>query len=101
LDSGYEPADKFIKKYLLKNLENIIKEGSYKDSKSKFQEQAQEKSGITPAYKVIKESGPDHEKQFVVGVYLGRELVAEGQGSSKQEAEEAAAELALEVKNWK
>jgi len=100
LDSGYKPCDEFIKKYLLKNLADIIKDGSYKDSKSKFQEEAQEKVSITPNYKVMKESGPDHDKKFVVGVFLGQELVAEGEGSSKQEAEEAAAELALDVKKW-
>ena len=100
LDSGYKPCDEFIKKYLLKNLADIIKDGSYKDSKSKFQEEAQERVSITPNYKVIKESGPDHDKSFVVGVYLDKELVAEGKGSSKREAEEAAAELALEVKKW-
>ena len=101
LDSGYGPCDEFIKKYLFKNLANIIKDGSYKDSKSKFQEEAQEKVSITPNYKVLKESGPDHEKKFIVGVFLGDELVAEGQGLSKQEAEEDAASLALEVKKWK
>ncbi|MCX6723759.1 MAG: ribonuclease III [Candidatus Staskawiczbacteria bacterium] len=101
LDSGYKPCDEFIKKYLLKNLAGIIKDGSYKDAKSKFQEEAQERTSITPNYKVMNESGPDHEKTFVVGVFLGKELVAEGRGSSKQEAEEAAAELALEVKKWK
>jgi ribonuclease-3 len=101
LDSGYNPCEEFIKKNLLKNLAEIIKDGSYKDAKSKFQEEAQERVSITPSYKVIKESGPDHEKTFVVGVYLDTELVAEGQGMSKREAEEAAAELALEVKNWK
>lgn len=100
LDSGFEACDEFIKKYLLKNLAGIIKDGSYKDAKSKFQEEAQERASITPSYKVIKESGPDHEKSFVVGVYLDKELVAEGKGSSKQEAEEAAAELALDVKKW-
>jgi len=101
LDSGYKPCDEFIQKYLLKNLAGIIKDGSYKDSKSKFQECSQEKVSITPNYKVMKESGPDHEKKFVVGVFLGSELIAEGEGSSKQEAEEAAAELALDVKRWK
>lgn len=100
IDSGYKPCDEFIQKYLLNNLAEIIKDGSYKDSKSKFQEQAQDKVSITPSYKVIKESGPDHNKKFIVGVYLAEELVAEGQGSSKQEAEEAAAELALDVKKW-
>lgn len=100
LDSGYGPCDEFIKKHLLKNLASIIKDGSYKDAKSKFQEEAQERVSITPSYKVIKESGPDHEKSFVVGVFLDKELVAEGQGLSKREAEEAAAELALDVKKW-
>ena len=100
LDSGIKPCDEFIKKHLLKRLAEIIKDGSYKDAKSKFQEEAQERVSITPNYKVIKESGPDHEKSFVVGVYLGEEIIAEGKGSSKREAEEAAAELALEVKKW-
>ena len=101
LDSGYKPCDEFIKKYLLNNLAEIIKDGSYKDSKSKFQEESQEKVSITPSYKVMKEFGPDHDKKFVVGVYLGKGLVAEGEGSSKQEAEEAAAKKALQTKNWK
>jgi len=100
LDLGYIACDEFLKKHLLKNLAEIIKDGSYKDAKSKFQEEAQEKVSITPNYKVIKESGPDHDKIFMVGVFLGEELVAEGKGSSKQEAEESAAKLALEVKHW-
>jgi len=100
LDSGYKPCEEFIKKYLLINLAGIIKDGSYKDAKSKFQEEAQERVSITPNYKVISESGPDHEKNFVVGVYLDTELVAEGKGTSKREAEEAAAEIALDVKKW-
>lgn len=100
LDLGYKPCDEFLKKYLLKNLETIIKEGSYKDAKSKFQEEAQEKVSITPNYKVIKESGPDHNKIFIVGVFLEEELIAEGEGSSKQEAEETAAKKALEIKKW-
>jgi len=100
LDSGFDPCAEFIEKYLLVNLAGIIKDGSYKDSKSKFQEVAQEKNSVTPNYKVLRETGPDHDKKFVVGVYLDKELVAEGEGSSKQEAEEAAAELALEVKKW-
>ncbi len=101
LDSGYEPADKFITKYLLKNLPGIIKDGSYKDAKSHFQEQAQEKVGVTPVYKVIKESGPDHQKKFIIGVFLGGDEIARGDGSSKQEAEESAAKNALEAKKWK
>ncbi|MEK7658536.1 MAG: ribonuclease III [Patescibacteria group bacterium] len=98
LDSGYEPADKFIKKYLMVNLPNIIKNQLYKDSKSQLQEEAQEKEGITPTYKVVKEWGPDHSKKFIVGVFLGENKVAEGEGSSKQEAEESAAKNALVIK---
>jgi len=100
LDAGYDKCDEFIKKHLLVNLSDIIKSGSYKDAKSKFQEEAQEKASVTPNYKVMKEEGPDHEKKFVVGVYLNDELVAEGEGMSKQEAEEDAAKKALEVKKW-
>lgn len=100
LDCGLKVCDEFIKKYLLVRLSDIILDGSYKDAKSKFQEEAQERVSTTPNYKVLKETGPDHEKSFVVGVFLGDELVAEGIGLSKQEAEEAAAKLALEVKKW-
>ncbi len=101
LDSGYEPADKFITKYLFKNLPGIIKDGSYKDAKSQFQEKAQDKVGVTPVYKVMKESGPDHQKKFIIGVFLGDCEIARGEGTSKQEAEESAAKNALEIKNWK
>jgi len=100
LDQGYSATDNFLKKYLLPRLAMVIKTGSYKDSKSKFQEEAQDKEGITPSYKVLKESGPDHEKQFIVGVFLGEKIIAEGDGSSKQEAEESAAKNALKIKNW-
>ncbi len=100
LDSGYEKSADFIKKYLIINLAEIIESGLYKDSKSRFQEEAQEKAGITPVYNVLKESGPDHRKNFVVGVFLSDELVAKGEGSSKQEAEDLAARKALKVKNW-
>lgn len=100
LDSGYQSAEKFVTTHLLARLPEIIQDGSYKDSKSKFQEEAQERVSVTPSYKVVKESGPDHAKKFIVGVYLGEELVAQGEGTSKQEAEESAAQLALEVKKW-
>jgi ribonuclease-3 len=100
LDQGYSICQTLVKKYLLKKLPDIIREGLFKDAKSKFQEQAQEKTGITPIYKVLHESGPDHAKHFSVGVFLQDELVAKGEGSSKQEAEEAAAKKALEIKKW-
>lgn len=101
LDSGYTVAEKFIKKYLTTRLAEVISSGSYKDAKSKFQEDAQDKTGITPFYKVIKEHGPDHKKKFTVAVFLNEEKVAEGEGFSKQEAEEEAAKEALKNKTWK
>ena len=100
LDGGYAPCDDFLKTRLIKELADIIKFQLFKDAKSLFQEKAQEKTGITPAYKVLEEMGPDHAKNFVIGVFLNSELVAQGEGSSKQEAEEAAAKKALEVKSW-
>ena len=100
LDLGYQESEKFIKKYLLPKLPEIIEKKLYKDAKSHFQEQSQEKVGVTPDYKVIKEWGPDHKKKFTVGVYLDNNLVAGGEGYSKQEAEEEAAKKALEVKKW-
>lgn len=100
LDQGYKPCQKFIKKHLITELPRIIEKGLYKDAKSQFQEEAQEKVGITPTYKVLKEWGPDHAKHFIIGVFLEKEMVAEGDGSSKQEAEEESAKNALEIKKW-
>ncbi len=97
LDIGYDAAKQFIKKNLMKELPEIIEKGLYKDAKSRFQEGAQERTGITPSYRVLKEWGPDHAKHFVVGVFLKKKLIAKGEGSSKQEAEEAAAQNALET----
>lgn len=100
LDQGYETCQDFIEKHLMKELPQIIEKGLHRDAKSRFQEEAQERVGITPTYKVRKEWGPDHAKHFVIGAYLGDEMVVEGEGSSKQEAEEEAAQKALEVKRW-
>jgi ribonuclease-3 len=100
LDKGYKACQSFIKKHLIPRLPEIIEKGLYKDFKSRFQEEAQERLEITPFYKVIKEWGPDHDKHFIVGVFLNDELVATGEGSSKQEAEQNAAEKALKIKNW-
>jgi ribonuclease-3 len=100
LDQGYQACQNFIKKYLIVKLPEIIEKGLFKDAKSRFQEEAQERVGITPTYKVLEEWGPDHAKHFIVGVFLGKEMVAKGEGSSKQEAELEAAKNALEIKNW-
>lgn len=100
LDRGLKRVSQLLESYLLSDLPRILKEGIWKDAKSQLQEMAQEKVKITPTYKILKEWGPDHVKHFVTGVFLGDELVAEGEGSSKQEAEEEAARKALKVRNW-
>ncbi len=100
LDLGYKKCHNFVKKNLIVKLPEIIKKGLFRDAKSSFQEEAQERTGITPTYKVMREWGPDHIKYFIVGVFLNNELVAEGKGSSKQEAEIEAAKNALKIKDW-
>jgi ribonuclease III len=100
LDQEYEAAKKFILDNIVVNLKGVLENKSYLDPKSHFQEKAQDKAGITPSYRVMSESGPDHDKRFVVGVYLGDEKVAEGEGSSKQEAQRNAAKAGLEAKGW-
>jgi len=100
LDRGLEKTRTFIEKHVLAKLGKIIEEELYRDSKSFFQEKAQEKESVTPHYEVLSEWGPDHKKEFRVGVYLGDELVAEADGSSKSVAEKEAAKKALEVKKW-
>jgi ribonuclease-3 len=100
LDQGYKPARKFIEQKIAIHVDNILNHGLYVDSKTLFQEIAQDKLGITPEYKLIEEKGPDHDKIFTMGVYLEEALVAEGDGSSKQKAEVHAAEKAIEVKGW-
>ena len=100
LDRGYKTCQEFIKKHLIPKLPDILQKGAFKDAKSRFQEEAQERTGTTPSYKVLEEWGPDHAKHFIIGVFLDKELIAKGEGSSKQEAEEEAAKNALEVKNW-
>ena len=100
LDLGYKVSQSFIRKHLLVKLPRIIESGAFRDPKSSFQEKSQEKVRITPLYKVLDEWGPDHAKHFIVGVFLNEELVAKGEGSSKQEAEVVAAKEALKIKNW-
>jgi len=100
LDRGYEEASRFIEKEIIKELPVILEQKSYKDAKSLFQEKSQELESFTPAYKVLKEWGPDHAKKFIVGVYINDRLVAKGQGVSKQEAEQKAAEAGLKKKKW-
>jgi len=100
IDRGYDEAKKFIAAKLFAMADEVVTKGLWMDPKSRFQEKAQDRVGVTPAYKTTKEVGPDHDKQFTVGVYIGSELVAEGSGKSKQEAEQEAAKKALIVKGW-
>jgi ribonuclease-3 len=95
IDLGYEAASKFITETLLVTFEEILSTGSWLDPKSKYQEVVQSYENVTPQYRVLSETGPDHDKIFTVGVYVGEALRAQGQGPSKQNAQVAAAEKAL------
>ena len=100
MEFGYDGAKKFIDKELLIKVDYILENKLFLDPKTQFQEIAQEKVGITPHYKVLQESGPDHAKEFIVGLYLDKEKVCEGKGTSKQEAQINAAGQGLKKKGW-
>lgn len=100
IDQGYAACDAFVKTSLLTRLEEIIKNKAWKDPKSLIQEEAQERVGVTPSYRVVAESGPDHDKYFTIGIFFGDKKIAEGKGRSKQEGEQKAATAALEAKGW-
>lgn len=100
LDGGWDGAKAFIDKNILSHLKFILEHHLHIDPKSRFQETAQDLLGITPSYKVLEEVGPDHAKEFTVGVFLEKEMVAVGKGTSKQEAQIAAAEEGLKAKGW-
>ncbi|MDP3763814.1 MAG: ribonuclease III [bacterium] len=101
IDRGYDFAKSFILTHIAPLTDEIMKNGAWIDSKSLFQEKAQEHIGLTPIYKTVRESGPDHDKHFVVSVSVGDKLYSEGEGKSKQDAEQEAARTALESKGWK
>lgn len=100
LDHGFGTAKRFIEKFLLVHLEDILQQGLHIDPKSRFQELAQERESITPVYKLIEEKGPDHNKKFTMGAYLDKKLIGKGLGSSKQVAEQEAAKSALKKLKW-
>src|SRR5690606_11839712 len=100
LQGGYAKAQLFIHRFILVRLQNILEKNLHIDSKSYFQETAQEVLGITPTYDVLGEEGPDHKKTFTMGVYHEGELIATGKGTSKQLAEQDAARNALVKKGW-
>lgn len=100
LDQGYNVVNRFVTATLLPHTEEIVAKKLWRDAKSLVQEKVQEFVGVTPMYKILSESGPDHDKHFTVGIFFGPSLIAEGKGKSKQEAEQKAAETALKIKNW-
>ena len=100
LDQGIEKAAKFAGEQLFPYITEIIEKKLHKDSKSYFQELAQERRKITPHYALIEAIGPDHDKEFIMGVYLGEDKIAEGKEYSKQKAESIAARNALEALEW-
>ena len=100
LDSGYANAEAFIAKNLYHKIDDVISKRSYQDAKSRFQEIAQEKRNITPNYETLSEVGPDHNKRFTVGIFIAEEEIARGEGQSKQEAEQSAAQAALDKTGW-
>lgn len=99
-DQGYDKAKEFITNKILVLTDNIVENRLWQDAKSRFQEMAQEKENVTPTYEVLASEGPDHQRIFTVGVFLNGEKIAEGDGEAKQEAEQMAAEKALETKGW-
>lgn len=96
LDTGLKSCQKYLEKFLFPKLDEVVKSGSFRDYKSRLQEITQEKSAATPIYKELRSYGPDHNKHFVMGVYVNNSLLAEGEGSSKQRAEQEAAKAAIE-----
>lgn len=95
LDQGYEACEKFLHEHLFTSLDTILEQRLYKDPKSELQERVQAQGFETPNYEVISESGPDHNKEFTVAVYVGKEIAGQGTGKSKQQAQQAAAQEAL------
>ena len=100
LDKGFKVADEFILKNIAQLLDEIIEKGLNVDSKSRVQELAQDRYNLTPTYELISESGPDHDKDFLMGIYLGKRLAGEGNGPSKQDAEQSAARDAMVKEGW-
>lgn len=100
LDQGFATVTDFVNRTIISKLGEVLEKSLYIDPKSRFQELSQENFSVTPHYLVLSENGPDHAKIFKVGLYIGEEMIATGEGSSKQEAQVAAAEAGLKAKGW-
>lgn len=101
LDKGYEVVKDFVERVLIVGLPRIIELELFRDPKSQLQEEVQEEIGVTPEYRVLEEVGPDHQKRFLMGAFMKEEMIGQGEGGSKKEAEEEAAKEALKNRNWK
>ncbi|HVZ11770.1 MAG TPA: ribonuclease III [Patescibacteria group bacterium] len=97
MDQGIDEARRFIEENIISHAKTIIESQGLKDPKSSLQEKIQEKHRESPVYRVLAEHGPDHDKSYTIGVFLGEKLLAEGNGKSKQEAEKSAARAALQT----
>ena len=100
IDQGYDMSKQFIAERLFPKTEEIVRKKLWQDAKSRFQELSQEHASVTPTYETVAQTGPDHDRVFTVGVFLKKEKIAEGIGRSKQEAEQVAAQRAIEAKGW-
>jgi ribonuclease-3 len=100
MDQGYDAAQVFIATHLFPKTEEIVADRLWQDPKSRFQELAQEHHSVTPTYDTVAQEGPDHDRVFTVAVFLRKDKVAAGTGRSKQEAEQAAAFAAMNLKGW-
>lgn len=97
IDQGYQTVKDFIYKHIISKIEEIVREGSWRDPKSYLQELIQKADGVTPQYRTLREEGPDHNRSFVVGLFVGGELVTMGAGHSKQDAQAIAARQAIKI----
>jgi ribonuclease-3 len=95
LERGFEDARAFIHQHIIVKLEDILANGSWRDPKSHLQEVSQRVDSLTPSYKVLHEEGPDHDKVFTLGVFVGEQMMGEGIGPSKHVAQQEAAKAAL------
>lgn len=95
LERGYDDAKAFIHEHIISKLDDILRTGSWRDPKSHLQEISQRVDGFTPVYRVLGESGPDHDKVFTLGVFVGDRQMGKGIGPSKQHAQQSAARAAI------
>ena len=95
LERGYADADAFIQENIITKLQDILESGSWRDPKSHLQEISQAVDSATPQYRVLSEDGPDHDKIFKIGAFVGEKLMGEGSGPSKQVAQQKAAKNAI------